>query len=552
MSSPWNIADDWSSLSSEDTSGGNTNKASEFSADMMAPLEAAAKAIEEEERNQRLLRKDEPVSKEESFVYDAIDTILNDSGDPSDPALYDTVSSFDEFTQTIHFTDKAAEEISLLVRCNESPETILVESGRALAELTEEKRHDVSQLISMEGQNKEVTLFFNESVASIFNEHSVPLSMDKSTVGSEEERILDRVSVAKWMTKCLQADEDKVGEHDKRVTAVISRYGTYKSGYLTHEQFRMLYLDAVLAGILVNNRQHQLKHTNRGIAFGKNQKLKQPTLDSVWRDFRMHDIVSPAEQEHDTLQKEIDEKISVSALAAAKNQQRHIVNLMDECEILEWKEDASAPQWQKDTVYEGDAGARKRRMSHELIQLASDNATPMRIRDGQFVFIDEESCIGCTQCAQIAPSSFTMLESGRARSFQQSNSPEVPIAVSACPVNCMHHVAYHELVEMETSRDVGDGRTDHRHMGNGIAHTPLHVGGIGSDANHKSSWYHYLKQKCCMSSSCPSRGCYDCPHYDGKGNNPFFKKRQREAQKVRVMELLQSGEADLYRKTAEL
>jgi hypothetical protein len=29
--------------------------------------------------------------------------------------------------------------------------------------------------------------------------------------------------------------------------------------------------------------------------------------------------------------------------------------------------------------------------------MASDGKTPMRIRDGQFVFIDEESCIGCTQ-----------------------------------------------------------------------------------------------------------------------------------------------------------
>ena len=89
-----------------------------------------------------------------------------------------------------------------------------------------------------------------------------------------------------------------------------------------------------------------------------------------------------------------------------------------------------------------------------------------------------------------------MLDDGRARTFGQSNSPEVAIAVSACPVSCMHNVAFHELKEMEQARDKGDGRDDHRHMGRSRGHTPLHVSGIDSDANHKSSWYHYLKQQC--------------------------------------------------------
>jgi hypothetical protein len=66
----------------------------------------------------------------------------------------------------------------------------------------------------------------------------------------------------------------------------------------------------------------------------------------------------------------------------------------------------------------------------------------------------------------------------------------------ACPVNCMHFMSYDELKEMEASRDDGDGRSDHRHFGMGRAHTPLHVSGRSSDANHKSSWYHYLKTKC--------------------------------------------------------
>mmetsp|Transcript_7497 Transcript_7497/g.13500 ORF Transcript_7497/g.13500 Transcript_7497/m.13500 type:complete len:146 (-) Transcript_7497:690-1127(-) len=145
-----------------------------------------------------------------------------------------------------------------------------------------------------------------------------------------------------------------------------------------------------------------------------------------------------------------------------------------------------------------------------------------------------------------------MLDDGRARTFGQSNSPEVPIAVSACPVSCMHTVAFHELKEMEQARDKGDGRDDHRHMGRSRGHTPLHVAGMDSDANHKSSWYHYLKQQCHMSKSCPQRGCYDCPHYSSPGENPNFKKRQIEADSVRANDIVDSGEGDLYRNVAEL
>lgn len=112
------------------------------------------------------------------------------------------------------------------------------------------------------------------------------------------------------------------------------------------------------------------------------------------------------------------------------------------------------------------------------------------------VFIDEESCIGCAQCALICPSSFLMLESGRARTFSQRLAQDVTSAISACPVDCMHKVSFDELKEFEVARDHGDGRSDHRHLGHRRGHTPLSVAGIDSDANHRSSWYHYLKQKC--------------------------------------------------------
>lgn len=76
------------------------------------------------------------------------------------------------------------------------------------------------------------------------------------------------------------------------------------------------------------------------------------------------------------------------------------------------------------------------------------------------------------ECANVSPSSFMMLDSGRARTFQQRNAPDVDQAVASCPVNCMHRVSYRELQEFETARDDGDGRTDHKHLNGQGRHTP--------------------------------------------------------------------------------
>lgn len=101
-----------------------------------------------------------------------------------------------------------------------------------------------------------------------------------------------------------------------------------------------------------------------------------------------------------------------------------------------------------------------------------------------------------------------MLESGRARTFNQQSTPDVREAVASCPVSCMHPVSYRELKEYEIARDEGDGRTDHKHLKNWQGHTPLYVAGIDSDNNHKSSWYHTMKGKCV--------GKYSTVMYEGK------------------------------------
>ena len=78
-----------------------------------------------------------------------------------------------------------------------------------------------------------------------------------------------------------------------------------------------------------------------------------------------------------------------------------------------------------------------------------------------------------------APSTFAMVEDGRARTFSQRKGADVNAAVAACPVTCMHRVGFDRLKTLETVRDHGDGRKDHRHFGKNqrkggwIAKTPL-------------------------------------------------------------------------------
>jgi len=284
--------------------------------------------------------------------------------------------------------------------------------------------------------------------------------------------------------------------------------------------------------------------------------LKGATLSLVWRDLEAHGTFSPAEEERVSTMLEMERLRAETTMVTTNDDPM----LMDECELFDDYEErlfhrVSHDDNDDDTLgAEGawDFLARKEKSSHESVEMARDGKTPKRIRDGKFVFIDEESCIGCTQCAQIAPSTFKMIEdTGRARTYSQSNSLDVENAVMACPVTCMHWLSFDELKEMETSRDDGDGRTDHRHFGGRITHTPLHVAGRGSDANHKSSWYHYLKWKCHGSHTCPQRGCYDCPTY-APGENPFFKERHRQAELTRAKDFMESGEADKWRKVVEL
>lgn len=73
--------------------------------------------------------------------------------------------------------------------------------------------------------------------------------------------------------------------------------------------------------------------------------------------------------------------------------------------------------------------------SHTTVDLDEETKEPVR---SQMVYVDEHSCIGCTNCAMIAQSTFFMhSEHGRARVFQQWGDDEetIQIAIETCPVD---------------------------------------------------------------------------------------------------------------------
>ena len=173
-------------------------------------------------------------------------------------------------------------------------------------------------------------------------------------------------------------------------------------------------------------------------------------------------------------------------------------------------------------------------------------------RSLNLVFIDEDSCIGCRQCVNIAPDSFLMMESGRARTFVQRLGVDVDDAVNACPVACMHRVSFQELSRCETARDkVVGSNNDHSPPHHG-GHIPLHVARRDSDRNRRTSLYHTLRAKCVTNSDCPKRGCYDCPSYPNPGENPYFIAKHKQAEHIRAQHFIKNGEAEFFRKAVDL
>nr|GMC72718.1 chaperone protein DnaJ C76, chloroplastic isoform X1 [Ipomoea batatas] len=67
------------------------------------------------------------------------------------------------------------------------------------------------------------------------------------------------------------------------------------------------------------------------------------------------------------------------------------------------------------------------------------------------VFVDEFSCIGCKNCANVCPKVFDIEEDfGRARVYSQSGSQKlIQQAIESCPVDCIHWTSAAQLSLLE-------------------------------------------------------------------------------------------------------
>lgn len=185
--------------------------------------------------------------------------------------------------------------------------------------------------------------------------------------------------------------------------------------------------------------------------------------------------------------------------------------------------------------------------SHTTVELDDDTKTPVR---SQMVYVDEHTCIGCTNCAMIAQSTFFMhSEHGRARVFQQwgDDDETIQIAIETCPVDCIHYIPYPELVALEKDRrnqniNFKARLVSQAENGNSLSHL---TGGGMFTAPQKISGNQ--RARC---NNCPTRGCRDCPMY-GVGENPIFKEREAARLAKRAKKQL-VAQRELEQKSAEL
>jgi len=142
----------------------------------------------------------------------------------------------------------------------------------------------------------------------------------------------------------------------------------------------------------------------------------------------------------------------------------------------------------------------------------------------QMVYVDEHSCIGCTNCATIADSTFFMEdEHGRARVFAQWGDTEdtIAMAIETCPVDCIHYVPYDELVSLEVERRGQNINPTARLVNQGEAANMASNSAAGFTGPQAISG-NVNGSRC---NNCPSRGCKNCPMF-GVGKNPEYEARE--------------------------
>jgi len=188
-----------------------------------------------------------------------------------------------------------------------------------------------------------------------------------------------------------------------------------------------------------------------------------------------------------------DEQLADAGLGEASVNEADVETFLD---IIEEPRSLSSSDWRAAWVDErlGEVP------SHELIEV-DDDGDPIT-EATRMTYVDEETCVGCTLCAGIAPQTFQMTDDhGRARVFSQEGDDEETIteAISTCPVSCIHFVPWDELVALESSRE--DIMTNYN----------FKARLVGNDASVQSGQISTNSMLRC--NNCPSNECVDCPMF---------------------------------------
>ena len=224
--SSWALSDDWSNLSSKATDKNHDlSNLNAFSND----VESLKDVLKEK------------LSQEDQYISETIDSIVNHNGDPTDPQLYDTLKSMDR-KKLDEESEREMNEVAMMIRCNKSPDDLLIREGRALGPLEDDEKFDLQQLamrieirsenrdtsrdplniIIVQNESYEPTDFFGKAVYNLFSIYAEESKEDNAVMNSE--------AMAKWLGICLN---ESIGKHDRQVLRLISKYGTYGKGYLT-------------------------------------------------------------------------------------------------------------------------------------------------------------------------------------------------------------------------------------------------------------------------------------------------------------------------------
>ena len=384
-SSDWSVGDDWNSFSSSsdaiDTSDifniDVTAKAAQELEQWMNGHNSTstnAGEIQQLQNNGKVA-----TSVDDDFTRNLIDLIQSETIDPNGPQLYDTTVTTKSMssTTTVSSVDEQGREIAFLVRCNESPQELLIDGGRALPELSHEEKYNVSQLTTLQELSTDTTSstssssssstssekykptdFLIKSVHTMFRTHAKTIT----SVNDKKVNTLDAKGVASWLAQSL---DESVGPHDKRIAVIMSKYSTYGTGMLTQEQFMTIYLDAVMLGLDGDNKEKELrtKHVMKKL------KMKVATVMDVWRDLNNHGIQPPIMTIRQELQAKIDAEHGAQKIQSGSDS-------MDECEIVGWDKIQDST---KSTT-----GSVSTKRSYQDVDLSSDLKTPKRIRDGEF------------------------------------------------------------------------------------------------------------------------------------------------------------------------